>query len=337
MFIDNRWLLQSRLAKKAFFVVPFLLLLLMFAPFGGEAKTLVAKRSMDILHLPFAMVLYGWVYMCGLVLARTSPDGKLFRLGVMPTSLVHKLISLQSVVVIGFLVEVIQPVSGRSFEWADLALDFSGGVLALCLHIRPKRVVVRFAQVIVFALVLACSLVPLGSAVSASKHMREIFPKLITFSSSWERYYYRPISWDDNHPKARVVWPKSASEGAYGNQVRGLEVDPSAGGGGVSFSPIEANWSNCQALDIGVVAEGLLRLGIRLDDEQSSSDYEDRFNKSIWLEAGIQNISIPFEEIVQTPAGRKLDLANLRRLLIFASPNGGLAKFVIFKLELRCP
>ena len=71
-------------------------------------------------------------------------------------------------------------------------------------------------------------------------------------------------------------------------------------------------------------------LGIRIDDLRSaSSRHGSRYNGERQVAAGTSEIRLSLDEVRQAPEGRQLDLAHIRRLVLFTGDESVGREFVI--------
>jgi hypothetical protein len=80
------------------------------------------------------------------------------------------------------------------------------------------------------------------------------------------------------------------------------------------------DWRGFDRLVVGVdvVGRAPLDLMLRLHDGRHTGEERDRFNRLLRLHPGWQEIAIPLREVAQAPDGRRLDLADVRGVSIFA-------------------
>jgi hypothetical protein len=81
----------------------------------------------------------------------------------------------------------------------------------------------------------------------------------------------------------------------------------------------EHNWSgfNVLSFDIYSPDEQSLTISVRIDDKKEYPEYQDRYNKRIVLDPGMNNIRVPINTLVTSGTGRALKLKEIQRLSIF--------------------
>ena len=93
---------------------------------------------------------------------------------------------------------------------------------------------------------------------------------------------------------------------------------------GVSFYPPIANWEKYRLLSFSLCRHpSTIRLAIRVDDNQETLHTSDRFNRLLpepeESAAGCQLIEIPVDDIRRGPKVRLLDVAEVKRIVIFSA------------------
>jgi hypothetical protein len=100
-----------------------------------------------------------------------------------------------------------------------------------------------------------------------------------------------------------------------------LELYPSDGEDYLGLTPIirQKNWSGFKyfCFDIYNPEAKQEQISLRIDDKKNYPDYNDRYNKSIILEPGINRLCIPLNEMDTSGTKRKINLQNIYKVLIF--------------------
>ena len=59
---------------------------------------------------------------------------------------------------------------------------------------------------------------------------------------------------------------------------------------------------------------------MRIDDfDYDGTSYTDRFNLDLWLEAGVNRLRVPIEDVLAAPDGRRMDSRRIKRVFLFAN------------------
>jgi hypothetical protein len=120
------------------------------------------------------------------------------------------------------------------------------------------------------------------------------------------------------HWKCHTLFSLSQEHISHGKKSLRLDLYPSDYPG---LTPMieQRDWSRYKALffDVYNPGEKALSLTVRIDDRADYPDYRDRFNRAFALQHGMNRVMIPFETLVTSGTGRRLDLTKIRRLFIF--------------------
>lgn len=283
-----------------------LLLAFVVAPPVFEATVLLAALH-DAAHvLTFALIA---VFLCVLI----EPRG---------TGLVM-LFLVAGVLAVG--TEAAQPyfAGAGAIEVAsigDVARDLLGaliGTLAWRAHHRQRR-----RLWIPAAALLAAGLAPL----------------VFTGWAYVQRAMHPDVVWDVSRATWQVFLEPSA-EGRYERDARYLRFTASSDSfAGFSIREPPPDWRGYAALRVALANPGTvpIRINVRIDDRSRDTEYEDRFNRERVVPAGAPVVwRIPLDEIERGPEGRRLDLSDIRRLVIFLSPGSRGASFDLGSVRLE--
>ena len=123
---------------------------------------------------------------------------------------------------------------------------------------------------------------------------------------------------DRFHWRCHTLFSLSNEHATNGKKSLRLELYPSDYPGLVPMIE-KRDWGGYKALcfDIFNPEEKELRLSVRIDDRKDYPNYNDRYNKGFILKPGLNRMRIPLDTLVASGTGRKLNLRNICRLLIF--------------------
>jgi len=62
-----------------------------------------------------------------------------------------------------------------------------------------------------------------------------------------------------------------------------------------------------------------VHLTIRIEDALHNQQHNDRFNRTLSIEPGLNDVSIPLKDIRDAPVGREMDLSQVWQLILFTS------------------
>lgn len=219
-------------------------------------------------------------------------------------------------VIFSGLSEYIQPFVGRESSGEDLYQDFLGIIAGVLLYAAfISRSLTRYVC-------LGCALLVVAYGLSSpvvwyyAKELRDKnFPLLADFENAiGSRFYdarYRalltfveaPEGWQDNHSTvARIDFKPGSWPGLRAFDLRG-------------------NWGEYQELILEVYnpETSVLELVVRIHDEQHNNEHDDRFNQTLDIAPGLNEIRIPIEKIAKTRSGRYLNLKQIRVMMLYMS------------------
>lgn len=105
----------------------------------------------------------------------------------------------------------------------------------------------------------------------------------------------------------------------HGAKSLKLELYPSPYPG---FTPSlkQRNWKKYKALkfDIYNPANEDVPITLRIDDKKDSNEYADRYNKTILIKPGKNQMIIPLDSLVTSGTNRQLNLKKIQRFLLFS-------------------
>jgi hypothetical protein len=135
---------------------------------------------------------------------------------------------------------------------------------------------------------------------------------------------------DRFHWKCHTLFSLSHNHITHGEKSLRLELYPSDYPG-LTRMIEKRNWSRFKVLrfDIYTHENEALTLTVRIDDREDYPDHGDRYNKSFIIRPGMNRVNIPFDTLLASGTGRKLDLRKIYRLFIFmASPERKVVLYV---------
>lgn len=241
-----------------------------------------------------------------------------------PSHIIHYLIAAGLSILTGAAMEYIQQFVGRDTDIWDFVRDVIGTISFLALymtvdHSGPTyarrvgywgRTLIRIASVAAILIML----VPLFSISSLSLYRRAIFPTLCRFEHSWERGLIRTQKADLSLSAPPGTWPEARHQ-----QVGKLVLRPGRYPGITIDEPV-ADWSRYHnlAFDIFNAVDTPITLVIRIDDVRYRPAPDDRFNRAIKAAPGANSIIIPLADIESGPKQRKMNMAAIHDLILFA-------------------
>jgi hypothetical protein len=127
---------------------------------------------------------------------------------------------------------------------------------------------------------------------------------------------------DRLHWKCHTLLSLSDEHATHGKRSLKLELFPSEYPG---LSPVlgMSDWQGYKSLgfDMFNSEKKDVRIIVRIDDSKDALDYADRYNHGFVLQPGLNLMNIPLDDLITSGTNRKLDLNNIRGLVLFmASP-----------------
>ena len=123
---------------------------------------------------------------------------------------------------------------------------------------------------------------------------------------------------DRLHWRCHTLFSLSDRHITHGEKSLRLELFPSDYPGLAPMLDM-IDWRAYKALcfDIYNPEEKEVQITVRIDDRKDYPDYEDRYNKSFIFKPGMNGVRIPLDTLVTSGTGRKLNIGNIYRVLIF--------------------
>jgi len=212
----------------------------------------------------------------------------------------------------GITIELIQlGIAGRMFSWLDMLRDVSGGSVVLCwrMSYSATRWKIRFLVVLGTGLVLL-NLLPIGMVAFDEYSAYKSFPLLSGFESCFELE-----RWAGDARLSRDDFV--AIQGKYSAKIALTTKHYS----GVSLHYFPGDWSGWNRVVFSVYNPGLpLELHFRVHDNLHTGNnqkYANRFNGSMLLQNGWNEVSVPLVDILNGPRGRQMNLTKIRGFGIF--------------------
>jgi VanZ family protein len=225
------------------------------------------------------------------------------------------LLAVLVTVPLGFAIEWLQTFVGRSFSVGDVARDLNGSGLAI-VFLSPatksfQKGALRTFQVAAVVLILI-QLYPVATTLVDEIVAKREFPILSDLETPFE------ISrWSRSSPIA--VDHQIVRHGRASLRVRLMPAKYSS----IALRYFPSNWQGYSVLSFSIrnPSDTPLRIICRVHDQQhirNGQQYTDRFNKSLLLLSGWNDINIDLKEIRDAPRNRRIDLSSIAGITFFA-------------------
>ncbi len=231
--------------------------------------------------------------------------------------------ALAITVLSGALVEMAQIYLPGDSDLYDLSRDIAGALAALGFRAamdgrsaagaRFMGIRLRKLLLAISGIVLLASLTPLAVLTGAYLHRNLSFPTIAAFDSVWERPLMKtrkvsltavpaPPAWNDHPGKVGQLTFQPAKYPTFSIE----EPFPDWNG-----------YSIFSLLIFSPEAE-IVTIGLRIDDSHTDNSFHDRFNLTIDLKSGQNEIVVPLEKIRTAPRGRLMDMKSINSIHIYA-------------------
>lgn len=214
----------------------------------------------------------------------------------------------------GALIELLQSFVQRDASLNDLYNNFFGLLAGLCLiaaynlkDIKCKRLIVVFFM----AASGGFMLLAMSPLIQLSWHYvqrHNAFPVIVDFDANWSSSFVRFKNVD------RLKRISSAQDKSLSSVRFNRGKYP-----GISVIEVEPDWSNYHLLRMNIFSEyeRNIVLSLRVHDDKHNQDFSDRFNVSLTIHPGLNEIGVPLDQIARGPANRELDLTNIAGIVLF--------------------
>jgi hypothetical protein len=212
---------------------------------------------------------------------------------------------------VGGIIELTQPYFGRSANWRDLGIDLLGGLFGLIFLVPSRHELGGRLLVCVQSFVLVIAVVAFYSPVVTLWDMWQAsrqFPLLSDFETRFEAK-----RWSNGEIEDSIARHGDHSLGV----VLGTEKYA-----GTTLRRSFGDWRGYTtfALSLYNPDDKPLFVTVSIRDHEHNrrgGEFNDRFNRKFKIEKGWKDISIPIDDIQNTPSGRELELDRLSEVVIF--------------------
>ncbi len=216
---------------------------------------------------------------------------------------------------LGLAIEVLQLGVGRNFEIKDLLSDLLGAYIGLALYTALDKRFAHWVRFLAYPLVAVFCLIgvsPILVVVVDHFIMQKDFPALADFETPFE------ISrWDTN----LAILAKESEIVRYGTGAMRIRFLPGEYPD-ITLKDFVADWRGFHTVRFGIYSTASFPVNMELkiyDRQHQFSDYAytDRFNRSLQLHQGWNDISIDLDEVKTAPRNRELDMASIVSFSLF--------------------
>ncbi|MCD4681763.1 MAG: VanZ family protein [Bacteroidales bacterium] len=215
----------------------------------------------------------------------------------------------------GILTEIVQIIFNRTPLIGDVINDLKGTLITLAFIASARKTIsqniLRISQVLIIIMILF-DIYPLSVTVTDEAIAKIQFPVIAGFETPFET---SRLSSPDYIRDSSI-----SRKGKYSLKVPLANKKHS----GVGFKHFPGNWEGYDFFKVSIYNQSSNKIMIHLKiydfiHVNTGRKYNDRFNKSINLKQGWNDIQIPLVEIATAPANRKMDLSNIYEFGLHAS------------------
>jgi len=278
------------------------LLLWVLATGRPPHPTMLWHEVFNLGHIP----LFGLVAVLALEASRALMPG----LSARPFS--HYLVAFVFVAVISLVSEVIQlDLPGRKAEVQDAVHNLIGAVCFLAIRYAFDTNYRSQANRVPRGL-SSWDLIELawryGMRAAA-------FPVVVDFDSRWQQPFL-------SLPRAGLATVPAPGEwrSKAGQTVAELSF-PHERWPGVTVREPYPDWDGYRTLRVQIFSPNnqVVPLTFRIDDARHNQEHRDRFNRTVNIEPGPNDISISLEDVRKAPADREMDLGDISQIILFTN------------------
>jgi len=216
---------------------------------------------------------------------------------------------------LGIVIEITQPLFGRSASFNDISYNFFGILSAITYEIsKHQQTALKLALKSITIILLTSALfIPLSGAYTL-KQRQDLLPFLLDFEHRWQQRIYRAGG------KANLSLTHDVA--GWPNTSTSLKVDfVQTTYPGFSIPHVSGDWSGYSYLSVEVYSKlkAPKNLTLRIHDKHHTHEHNDRFNRTVEIQPGHTTIQISLDEMIHTPKTRALDIENIAGIGVFSS------------------
>ncbi len=235
----------------------------------------------------------------------------------------HYLIAFVSVAVISLVSEIVQlDLPGRKAEVQDAVHNLIGAVCFLAIRsaIDPgyRSQGNRAPRGLLVGAALFALFVSSWDLIELAWHygMRAAaVPVVVDFDSRWQQPFIRPL-----RASLTIVSAPDEWRGNGGQRVAEIQF-PHEPWPGVTIVEPYPDWTGYHTLRVRIFSPGAepVPLTFRIDDARHNQEHKDRFNRTVNIEPGLNDLSFALDDIRRAPADREMDVSEITQIILFTS------------------
>ncbi len=249
--------------------------------------------------------------------------------------MIHYIIAFIFAGLLGLVTEVIQYFTPRDADLWDIINDGIGAICFLGLYFtfdrrltgsgvflsRKLKYIIRLAVVILGLVAMMPTINWIGAYLS--RNIR--FPVICNFESNWEQKFV----FTNNASLSIVPSPEYFAD-SIGNNVGRIDFNKN---GQPNFMIVEPypDWTGYDNLSFSIFSENpeTINIELQINDRQYNKNNENRFNKLLSINPGLNKITVPLKEITNAPKNRQLDMHKISLIaLSLAQPDSNITIYL---------
>lgn len=234
----------------------------------------------------------------------------------------HYVLAFAGAALLGIAHETVQLFGQRDADLLDIARDLVGGAGVLLIVLSFDKTVHggawsktrRWLTRSFGAIVLLVGFAPAALQAPPYIERNSIFPQIVSFDDEWERQFVLT----NEGARFRFTSPPPEWTGSNLGTVAQVEF---ASGQYPSFEIIDVvpDWRNYEAFVLTVFSpnDDVIDLELRIHDQRHNDDYYDRFNTTVQLAPGANNVTISLRDVFRAPTGRHMAMDSIETIMFF--------------------
>ncbi len=232
--------------------------------------------------------------------------------------------------VFGGAIEIIQPYFQSDQSWGDFFYDIAGAISGYLVFAITRKPHQAFKRLLLLNTIIVLAAVPLIAGARCLWLQKQQMPILMDFEIP---VLFSQLHWNNQTHNSIQFAPPEWDQKSNHVGVLFLQGE---GWANLGLKDFPADWQSFQYLSFDIfspIAEPIA-INLRIIDAQHNWEYDDRFNKHIPLQPGLNHLTIPLSDIENGPKARKLNLDEIKEILFFGSPRADKAKLYIDDIRL---
>ena len=218
---------------------------------------------------------------------------------------------MSAVLLVGGIIELIQPHFGRTASWRDLGIDLLGGLLGI-MFLAPAR----------HSLSRGC--LAFGQIIAVTVAVMVFYGPIVTFWDMRQASRQFPMLGDFETRLETRRWSSGEIDKGIARHGEGslrvfLDTQKYSG---TTLLRSFGDWRGYSSFAFSLYNPDpdslLITVSIRDEEHfRRGGEYHDRFNRVFTVEQGWSDVHIPISDIENAPSARRLELNHLSEVVIF--------------------